>query len=318
MAASACINNIGFSPDNFLDYSCISMPHQDNLSDLPDPDLDFEFRLEDPVIMLPADQLFSDGKLIPLQLPHQPATTVPSKPRRRVSVADPFLYSPKAPRCSSRWKQLLSFRKLYQNNNNNIAKPDDNANGATKSIKPFLQRGSKSPNDNLPLLKDTDNEPASRLSLSSSSSSHDPDELPRVSLDSERPATGKVVNPPRMRMVKVRTASSNDGRRCPAEASLRIDSPRMNSSGKIVFHSLERSSSSPSSLNGLKHRGMERSYSGNVRVNRVLNVPVCSVRKSGGVFGLPLFSSPQAQNQNQKREAGSNGGGSRKSKTSLG
>lgn len=317
MAASACINNIGFSPDNFLDYSCISIPHQDNLSDLPDPDLplaDFEFRLEDPVIMLPADQLFSDGKLIPLHLPHQPTTTTPSKPRRRVSVADPFLYSPKAPRCSSRWKQLLGFRKLYQNNNN-IAKPDDNGS-ATKSIKQFLQRGSKSPNDNLPLLKDTDNEPTSRLSLSSSSSSHDPDELPRVSLDSEKPAAGKVNtnNPPRMRMVKIRTASSSDGRRCPAEGSVRIDSPRMNSSGKIVFQSLERSSSSPSSLNGLKHRGMERSYSGNVRVSRVLNVPVCSVRKSGGVFGLPLFSSPQ----NQKREAGSNGGGSRKSKTSLG
>lgn len=312
MAASACINNtIGFSPDNFLDYP---LPHKDNLSDLPDPDLplaDFEFSLQDPAIMLPADQLFSDGKLIPL---HQPTTTTPSKPRRRVSVADPFLYSPKAPKCSSRWKQLLGFRKLYQNNNG-IAKPDDN-NG-NKSIKQFLQLGSKSPNDSLPLLKDTDNnEPTSRLSLSSSSSSHDPDELPRVSLDSEKPAAGKMNsnNPPRTRMVKIRTASSSDGRRCPTEGSVRIESPRMNSSGKIVFQSLERSSSSPSSLNGLKHRGMERSYSGNVRVSRVLNVPVCSVRKSGGVFGLPLFSSPQ----NQKREAlagsgsGSNGGGSRK------
>ncbi|KAI3673934.1 hypothetical protein L6452_40065 [Arctium lappa] len=314
MAASTCINNnIGFSPDNFLDYSLL--PHQDNLSDLPDPDLplpDFEFRLEDPVIMLPADQLFSDGKLIPLHLPHQPTTTTttPSKPRRRVSVADPFLYSPKAApllRCSSRWKQLLGFRKLYQNNNNNnIAKPDGNA---TKSIKQFLQRGSKSPNDNLPLLKDTDNEPTSRLSLSSSSSSHDPDELPpRVSLDSsEKAAAAGKVNPPRMRMVKIRTAasSSSDGRRCPAEASVRIDSPRMNSSGKIVFQSLERSSSSPSSLNGLKHRGMERSYSGNVRVSRVLNVPVRT-----SVFGLPLFSSPQNQNQKQ--------GTTRKTKTSLG
>ncbi|KAI9113472.1 hypothetical protein K1719_015399 [Acacia pycnantha] len=29
---------------------------------------DFEFRLEDPVTMLPTDELFSDGKLIPLQL----------------------------------------------------------------------------------------------------------------------------------------------------------------------------------------------------------------------------------------------------------
>jgi hypothetical protein len=72
----------------------------------------------------------------------------------------------------------------------------------------------------------------------------------------------------------------------------------MNSSGKIVFQSLERSSSSPSSFNGgprYKQRGMERSYSANVRVTPVLNVPVCSLRgssKSGSVFGFgQLFSS---------------------------
>lgn len=79
-----------------------------------------------------------------------------------------------------------------------------------------------------------------------------------------------------------------------------VDSPRLNSSGKIVFTSLERSSSSPGSFNGgprFKHRGMERSYSANVRVTPVLNVPVCSLRggsKSGSVFGFgQLFSSPQ-------------------------
>lgn len=389
--ASACINNIGLSPDNFLDCSptcsyawltpraslAREMPDdassnnriisQEKLSDLPEePDLDlsdiadFEFRLEDPVMMLPADQLFSDGKLIPLHLPliHRDATsstTTPSdisspdtpKPRRRtnsVSVADPFLYSPKAPRCSSRWKELLGLRKLYQSNNakqdtNRASSPSSSRNGngnvATKSIKHFLHRSSKSSNDssvNLPLLKDTDNEPtsmSSRISLSSSSSSHDPDDLPRLSLDSEKP--GKVNlntntnNHPRMRIVKTRTLSSDGsgttrvGRspvRCPADtpaASVRgvsIDSPRMNSSGKIVFHSLERSSSSPGSFNGgprFKHRGMERSYSANVRVTPVLNVPVCSLRgssKSGGVFGLPLFSSTQKRDGS----SGSNGG----------
>lgn len=79
-----------------------------------------------------------------------------------------------------------------------------------------------------------------------------------------------------------------------------MDSPRLNSSGKIVFQSLERSSSSPGSFTGgprFKHRGMERSYSANVRVTPVLNVPVCSLRggsKSGSVFGFgQLFSSPQ-------------------------
>uniref|UniRef100_A0A5B6YMB2 Uncharacterized protein n=1 Tax=Davidia involucrata TaxID=16924 RepID=A0A5B6YMB2_DAVIN len=86
-----------------------------------------------------------------------------------------------------------------------------------------------------------------------------------------------------------------------------VDSPRMNSSGKIVFQGLERSSSSPSSFNGgprFKHRGMERSYSANVRVTPVLNVPVCSLRGSSksGVFGFQLFSSQQ------KREGGGGGG----------
>lgn len=90
-----------------------------------------------------------------------------------------------------------------------------------------------------------------------------------------------------------------------------MDSPRMNSSGKIVFQGLERSSSSPSSLNGgprFKHRGMERSYSANVRVTPVLNVPVCSLRgssKSSSVFGFQLFSSQQ------KRDGGGNGTGNR-------
>lgn len=90
-----------------------------------------------------------------------------------------------------------------------------------------------------------------------------------------------------------------------------MDSPRMNSSGKIVFQSLERSSSSPSTFHGgprFKHRGMERSYSANVRVTPVLNVPVCSLRgtsKSGSVFGFgQLFSSPQ-----KKEGTGSNKGG---------
>lgn len=50
----------------------------------------------------------------------------------------------------------------------------------------------------------------------------------------------------------------------------------------------------------MKYRGMERSYSANVRVTPVLNVPVCSLRgssKSGFGFGQ-LFSSPQKKDAN--------------------
>lgn len=404
--ASACINNIGMSPENFLDcpatfpsYGWLSPrisfgrdeeamsagaikpkppSPEKKLADTPeesDPEVsgkefgDFEFRLEDPVIMLPADELFSNGKLVPLQLSMfrsaaiSSETSSPDTPKAlrnsEISGMDPYLFSPKAPRCSSRWKELLGLKKLYQNNNakqenhktTSSLVSSNNSNISTtstaKSLKKFLHRSSKShPSSSfdsslsLPLLKDSDNESisiSSRLSLSSSSSGHDHDDLPRLSLDTEKPSSNSLnqknhpnpnQNPPRIRLVKARALSSESRmgrspmRRPPPAAGdnstatgttgrgLSVDSPRMNSSGKIVFHSLERSSSSPSSFNGgprYKHRGMERSYSANVRVTPVLNVPVCSLRgssKSGGVFGFPLFSAPP-----QKRGGAATGGG---------
>ncbi|KAK3042581.1 hypothetical protein RJ639_000833 [Escallonia herrerae] len=264
------------------------------------------------------------------------------KSRRRtiISGSDPYLFSPKAPRCSSRWKELLGLKKLYHSSN---VKQDNNhkamsssapshALSTAKSLKHFLHRSSKSTGAaldsslSLPLLKDTDNE---SVSISSSSSGHDHDDLPRLSLDSDKPQKSlnlnPTSNPPRIRLVKPRAVSMDNAaaarvsrsplRRQPESANatgrgVSVDSPRMNSSGKIVFHSLERSSSSPSSFNGgprFKHRGMERSYSANVRVTPVLNVPVCSLRGSSK-FGFPMFSSQQ------KRDGGAgvgNGGGSR-------
>lgn len=327
--------------------------------------VDFEFRLEDPVTMLPADELFSDGKLMPLHLSViRPATasdtaaSVVSSPdalklrrRNEISATDPYLFSPKAPRCSSRWREILGLKKLYQNSNKQDQQKttsSTNTTGAHKSLKHFLHRTSKSSLSSsldsslsLPLLKDADNESvsisSSRLSLSSSSSGHEHDDLPRLSLDSEKPSftriaanqNGNGTNPPRVRVVKPRALSSENPtavrvgrspmRRAP-ETTIRgvsVDSPRMNSSGKIVFHSLERSSSSPSSFNGgprYKHRGMERSYSANVRVTPVLNVPVCSLRgssKSGGVFGFPLFSSSQQKKEGGAVTCGGNGAGNR-------
>ncbi|KAK1417967.1 hypothetical protein QVD17_27103 [Tagetes erecta] len=377
LMASACLNRIGISPERLPECSqkysaygwfsprlsigpedaskSISSPVK-NISDLPevlDPakeitdlveeeDLKefdgFEFRLDDPVMMLPADELFSDGKLVPLHLSviQQEVTatsttrivagvTSPDTPctRRRMTdafAADPYLFSPRAPRCSSRWKELLGFRKRTP------VTSSQNVTGTTKSIsiRQILHRSSKSSPDsslNLPLLADNESvSVSSRPSLSSSSSGHDLDDLPRLSLDSDKP--GKVHvhlnNRPKTRMLKTKTQSTSEARtntnshsrigrstnRRSSEATtvtvnrgLSVDSPRMNSSGKIVFQSLERSSSSPSSLNGgprFKHRGMERSYSANVRITPVLNVPVCSLRgssKSGSMFGFPIFSS---------------------------
>ncbi|KAM5586612.1 hypothetical protein ABKV19_005506 [Rosa sericea] len=393
--ASACVNNIGMSPEKFapatypsygwlsprVSFSCDNngdggrLPgakcssSAKNQPEGPDPELsggEFEFRLEDPVAMLPADELFSGGKLMPLHISSvKPPVNEPSsseirspetaKCRRRqeISVTDPYLFSPKAPRCSSRWRELLGLKKLYQNssngNGNGGAKAETSQKttsssataNAPKSLKHFLHRSSKSLSSSsssdaslsLPLLKDSDCESvsiSSRLSLSSSSSGHEHDDLPRLSLDSDKPNPNPMFSlhrkPARaktavkIREIKQRAAAADQAARVgrspmrrqaaaaePATVAtsrgVSVDSPRMNSSGKIVFQSLERSSSSPSSFNGgprLKHRGMERSYSANVRVTPVLNVPVCSLRgssKSGFGFGQ-LFSSPQKRDSN--------------------
>ncbi|GJU68155.1 hypothetical protein Tco_1254414 [Tanacetum coccineum] len=305
-------------------------------SDLSDFD-GFEFRLEDPVTMLPADELFSDGKLVPLQMTvkcnervneGETATssgnvmvvndTCPDTPcGRRMRGENHDVFSPRAPRCSSRWKELLGFG--IGNNNNKRATPlaSSNANGAARSIRQLLQRNSKASSIdasvNVPLLDNEGVTISSRASLSSSSSSsnHSLDDLPRLSLDSDKPS--KSIRP-KTRMVKTRPdpraaarGNRNTTRRsadaCESRAAgttITIDSPRMNSSGKIVFQHLERSSSSPSSFNGgprYKHRGvMERSYSANVRIT---NVPVCSLRGSSSksVFGFPIFSQQKQQQQ---------------------
>ncbi|CAN0902003.1 hypothetical protein LINGRAHAP2_LOCUS21741 [Linum grandiflorum] len=438
--ASACVNNITMSPERFSpaaagkyssygwlsprisfsrddDSSSSSSSKkqqpppptavQDQVQDLPD----FEFRLDDPVGMLPADELFSDGKLVPTQLtslkPFPPETateTTSSSPAsgRRMEVSgnststitDQYLFSPKAPRCSSRWKELLGLRKFYHNTPSKPAgggeghkttpllSSSSSSSQQQKSLmRHFLHRNSKSCSSchssldsslSLPLLKDLDCESvsisSSRLSLSSSSSSHEHEDLPRLSLDSEKqqpnnnpnlnfnplqspnpfvlnrnPTGNNNINPPRMRMVKHRGGEVNsaDGgaaarvgrspmkRSSAAESSgvtsrgASVDSPRLNSSGKLIFESLERSSSSPSSFNGgprHKHKGMERSYSANVRVTPVLNVPVCSLRgssKSGSVFGFFSSSSPQKRDggggihRQQSSGSGSNSRGAR-------
>ncbi|OIV99034.1 hypothetical protein TanjilG_32293 [Lupinus angustifolius] len=372
--ASLCVNNN--NNNNFSSFTWLTPQHSlspDNLPDLDSSAGDFEFHLEDPVTMLPADQLFSDGKLVPLHFhlstlnpftpssstttaqSHSPETCSPDLSPANITEKPPvetFLFSPKAPRCSSRWRELLGLKKkqISQNANSDTHKTASSCS-STKSIKQFLHhRSSKTTSSSsettsitLPLLKDSDSESvsiSSRLSLSSSSSSgHDHEDLPRLSLDSDKTTT--IPNPtpiqislhrnpnahPRMSFVKHRSSSfdktnnpnPNHGNRVARNPirkveSNEVDSPRMNSSGKIVFQNLERSSSSPSTFNGgprFKHRGMERSYSANVRVTPVLNVPVCSLigsSKSGSVFGLgPFFSSSSTQ---KKDGASGSGGGS--------
>ncbi|KAK9937578.1 hypothetical protein M0R45_014357 [Rubus argutus] len=168
----------------------------------------------------------------------------------------------------------------------------------------FLHRSSKSLSSSsscseaslsLPLLKDSDCESvsiSSRLSLSSSSSGHEHEDLPRLSLDSDKPnpnpnpmfslhrnpkpARGKTAG--KIREIKQRAA---------ADQAARV--------GRSPMRRPVAESATVATSRGVSYRGMERSYSANVRVTPVLNVPVCSLRgssKSGFGFGQ-LFSSPQ-------------------------
>lgn len=300
--------------------------------------IDFEFSLGGSATMLPADELFADGKLLPLRkvapspdpaeaaapppvrpeeamLP-APSTAEPIKPLRAAVAAadgaDPYVLSPKAPSCSGRWRELLGLKRAADARSPWDAKglkvsaaaktPAPAArSGAARSLKLLLQRNTGRASDlaSAPLLRDSSDSEAS-LSLassrfshsSSSSSSSGHDDAPRLSLDS-----AKIVfadpNPPRSSHSHSHShhrhsTSSARARRRPSPPALprcclSVDSPRMNSSGKIVFQGLEleRSSSSPCSFHAAapkpRFRAVDRSYSSAcVRVAPVvLNVSVC-------------------------------------------
>ncbi|WVZ78942.1 hypothetical protein U9M48_026579 [Paspalum notatum var. saurae] len=274
--------------------------------------IDFEFSLGGSATMLPADELFADGKLLPLRkapplpdpeapaaaaaeaaTPPDPAEAMPApasgpiKPLRRAAAAaadgaDPYVFSPKAPSCSSRWRELLGLKRAAAaqsprpkiSASSAAAAPAraTNSSAAARSLKLLLQRnaaGRASASDlaSAPLLlRDSSDSEASlslassRFSLSSSSSSsggHDHDDVPRLSLDS---AAAADPNPPRIRLVRRSSHSSQQHRH---------------------VHGLERSSSSPCSFHAAaksrSSRAVDRSYSSGVRVAPVvLNVPVCS------------------------------------------
>ena len=160
--------------------------------------VDFEFLLEDPVTMLSADELFSDGKLIPLKFsgavssrekPITTAVNTAAKPCRRLEMesADPYTFSPRAPRCTMRWRELLGLKRLTKTPEEASSPPSrlssSTPNPKTASFRYLLNRSSKSSKDS-DISETSTSVSSSRLSLSSSSSSgHDLDDVPRLSLD---------------------------------------------------------------------------------------------------------------------------------------
>ncbi|KAL6629885.1 hypothetical protein ACP70R_029650 [Stipagrostis hirtigluma subsp. patula] len=215
--------------------------------------IDFEFSLGGSATMLPADELFADGKLLPLRpqpkaaaaaesererrdtalVPEIPATPERVKtlhPAAAEAALDPYVFSPKAPTCSSRWRELLRLRKVQTPQKPSpspsasaspspspaptAATPSRASNSsAARSLKLLLLqrnggRASGAAASDLsaaPLLRDSSDSEASlslassRFSLSSSSSSsgHEHDDLPRYSLDSVDPTPR-----PRIRLVR--------------------------------------------------------------------------------------------------------------------
>uniref|UniRef100_A0A0D9VCK3 Uncharacterized protein n=1 Tax=Leersia perrieri TaxID=77586 RepID=A0A0D9VCK3_9ORYZ len=312
--------------------------------------IDFEFSLGGSATMLPADELFADGKLLPLRplpvataremgresvssLPPEKSFPSPelvktTRPATATATAaevfDPYVFSPKAPTCSSRWRELLRLKKVQTPppppqkpsaspspvNTAVTQSRNSSSSSAARSLKLLLLqrnaggggggRASSSDIAVAPLLRDSsDSETSlslasSRFSLSSSSSSagHDHDEFPRHSLDSPRPrirlVRSSIPQSPSIASAasKPRAAIQSPARRRPSPSppaptavatAAQVDSPRMNSSGKIVFQGLERSSSSPAGPVRTRSRVMDRSYSAGVRATPVvLNVPVCS------------------------------------------
>ncbi|CAN6348440.1 unnamed protein product [Urochloa humidicola] len=293
---------------------------------------DFEFLLGGcaAASMLPADELFSGGKLVPLRIPAPSADEEAVGPAAAQSSTLPPKHAqapapqqqPETPRAEDapakgvaagggeeskiparRWRDLLRLRKQQASS----------APGAAQEPRPLrrlLRRGPKPPEPepslNLPLLReagaDNPDKPPPPISTTSPPppapiSTISPAPLPTP------PSQQNQSLPPKIRLSPTSTPPPPPPPP-PPPAAVAADSPRLNAAGKVVFNGLGRSSSSPSSLAGGRRSGhghragaMERSYSAHVRVAPVLNVavPGCSLRggsrKSVSVFGIDRFFS---------------------------
>ncbi|RLM66580.1 uncharacterized protein C2845_PM16G20160 [Panicum miliaceum] len=285
-----------------------------------------------------ADELFSGGKLVPL---HRPApASAPCSPPPCLEVepaSEPT--SPRAPRCAGRrWRDLLhlvsSSKKAKDDNKS--------ANGCLKRrdthFRPLLSRDSSSsssassvdsgkharrlpPPSCSPLR--TRSAPVANLLHLMSRTRSAADKIGAagdLSPHPKRQEPACAVHPLLTRASSSSSASSSDSGRNPRAAApwrprgpsrpsrpaVAAESPRVSASGRVVFRGLERCSSTPASA-GIgprrpRPRGMERSYSANVRVDPVINV---------FGFGLLFMPSSPAKERRSDREKEKDGGGRR-------
>ncbi|CAM0902849.1 unnamed protein product [Alopecurus aequalis] len=280
-------------------------PFSFHASTVPSPldaeDGDFEFRIPAAAAALSAaDELFSGGKLVPL-LPLPPPPSAPcSPPPCQETEPPPEPDSPRAPRCGGR--RLRDLLLLV------TKKPKDGEGKcrteASLGRRPLLSRDSSSsssasscdsgnrnarrppPTSRSPLR--TRSAPVASL-LHLLSTKHPGDCRNGAAAAPAPPRRQQQQQPLLTRVSSSSSASSSDsGRnsrapwhpRAPARPrpAVAAESPRVSASGRVVFRGLERCSSTPAAAGiGLgarrpRPRGMERSYSTNVRVDPVINV----------------------------------------------
>ncbi|XP_078148061.1 uncharacterized protein LOC144543610 [Carex rostrata] len=315
MASACAINAATSSPDTLLWLSprlsfsrdLSDQPESDALpqsdpSTSPKPASDFEFHLHEPASIISADELFSNGKLVPLQPSSSPqplsdqetslSDPDSDQPPNDSSSSDLLAPSPRAPMCVSRWKDLLRLKRA-KGVPIPAKKTGPNQNPNPRALRFLLKKNSnpkatpeQSQSMSLPLLPfGSDQEQKSEFASFPPTIRlvrPVPPEEPHSDMDPIRPNRVAAHHAPTQSAQPLRTGPS-------------VDSPRLNAAGRVVFTGLERSSSSPGSFTGgprVKYRGIERSYSVNVngvRIAPVLNVPVCSLRgsrKSVSVFGF--------------------------------
>ncbi|KAL6843686.1 hypothetical protein ACP4OV_026257 [Aristida adscensionis] len=269
---------------------------------------EFEFHVPAAAAALSAaDELFSGGKLVPLHRPPPPSPPS-SPPPCPEPASEPD--SPRAPRCAGRrWRDLLLLVSSSKKAKAAAGEGKGSPEGCLKRrdlphFRPLLSRASSSSSSTSSADSGKNARRAPPLSRSPLRTRSAPvanllhliskkpagDKIAAAAADASlvrRQAAEPCAHPLLTRVSSSSSASSSDSGRNPRapwrprpparpRPAVAAESPRVSASGRVVFRGLERSSSTPASA-GIgprrpRPRGMERSYSANVRVDPVINV----------------------------------------------
>uniref|UniRef100_A0A0E0KVA9 Uncharacterized protein n=1 Tax=Oryza punctata TaxID=4537 RepID=A0A0E0KVA9_ORYPU len=269
------------------------------LPPLLDNEEDDEFEFSVPAaaaVLSAADELFSGGRLVPMLPPPRPPSPPCSPPPCLEVPSEPA--SPRAPRCSGhRWRDLLTLVSKKPSAGEAKDRVGGNLKRQETHAQPLLSRASSSSSSTSSCDSGRN---ARRRPPQPSRSPLRTRSAPVASLlhlMSKKPAAGApAVDAPLKRrdhqpfLTRVSSSSSasssDSGRNSRApwhppgparpRPAVAAESPRVSASGRVVFRGLERCSSSPATA-GIgprrpRPRGMERSFSANVRVDPVINV----------------------------------------------